>query len=60
MPTARHFYDPEHWKQRAEEARTLAEEMSDETSRRTMLRIAVDYDNLALRAAIRLADPEQS
>ena len=45
--------DPEHWRNRAEEARTLAEQMSDETSRQTMLRIATDYDRLAQRAASR-------
>jgi hypothetical protein len=45
--------DPEHWRNRAEEARTLAEHMSDESSRQTMLRIANDYDCLAERAVFR-------
>jgi hypothetical protein len=39
--------DPEHWRRRAEEARTLAERMKDETSRQIMLQLAADYDRLA-------------
>jgi hypothetical protein len=45
--------DPEHWRNRAEQARTLANQMSDEVSKQTMLRIAADYDRLAERAALR-------
>jgi hypothetical protein len=43
--------DPEHWKQRAEEARALADQLNDEASKQAMLRIAADYDRLAERAA---------
>jgi hypothetical protein len=53
MPNAPHFNDPEHWHSRAEEARALAEQISDEASKRTMLKIADDYDQLAVRAALR-------
>jgi len=54
MPIAPHFNDPDHWRQRAEESRILAEQMSDETEKKTMLGIADDYDKLAVRAAQRL------
>jgi hypothetical protein len=56
MPIAPHLNDPEHWRQRAEESRALAERMSDETSKKMMLRIADDYEKLAARAAARLID----
>jgi len=36
--------DPEALAKSCEEARTLANQMSDETSKQTMLRIAADYD----------------
>ena len=45
--------DPEHWRARAEEMRTLAEDVTDEESRKTMLRIAQDYERLAERAVER-------
>ena len=44
------FDDPKHWRQRAEEARVLAEQMSDAASREMMLGIAKDYERLATRA----------
>ena len=51
--TTSHINDPEHWRNRAEEARTLANQMNDEVSKQMMLRIAADYDKLAERAALR-------
>jgi hypothetical protein len=39
--------DLQHWRQRAEEARTIAEQLSDLQAKRTMLGIADDYDRLA-------------
>ena len=56
MPIAPHFNDPEYWYKRAEEARVLAERMSNERTKKMMLRVADDYDQLAVKAAIRSID----
>jgi hypothetical protein len=53
MPIAPHFNDPEYWHKRAEEARVLAERMSNQRTKKMMLKVADDYDQLAVRAAIR-------
>jgi hypothetical protein len=42
--------DPKHWRDRAEEARLLAEDINDPHSKETMRRIAKEYDRLADRA----------
>jgi molecular chaperone GrpE (heat shock protein) len=47
--------DPDHWRRRAEETRTVAAEISDFQVKRKMLRIAEDYEELARRAEKRLA-----
>jgi hypothetical protein len=36
--------NPAHWQERAEEARSIAEQMSDPDSKQMMLRIAEDYE----------------
>ena len=49
------FNDPEHWRNRAQRARSLAEQITDEAFKQMMLRTAADYDRLAKRAALRAA-----
>ena len=49
--------DPEHWRFRAEEARTVADQMTHEAARTIMRRIAIDYDRLAKLAEAR--EPER-
>jgi hypothetical protein len=44
-----------HWRERAEEARVMAEQMVDPEARRMMLGIADGYDKLASRAEQRAA-----
>jgi hypothetical protein len=42
--------DPQHWRDRAAEARANAAKITDLDSRRLMLEIAATYDNLAKKA----------
>ena len=47
------IHDPEHWRERADEARNLADDMKDEISKQMMLQITADYGYLARRARAR-------
>ena len=56
MPATDLIHDPDHWRQRAQEMRTIAEDMHDLIARATMLHIAEDYERLARRAEERLRE----
>jgi cob(I)alamin adenosyltransferase len=45
--------DARHWLRRAEEARRLAAQMTDPAAKDSMLRIAEEYEKVALRADAR-------
>ena len=53
------FWDPEHWHFRAEETRTVADQMAHEEARAIIRRIAVDYDRLAKLAEEQLIAEER-
>jgi hypothetical protein len=46
--------DLQYWRQRAEEARTVAAELIDPEAKRKMLKIAEDYERVAIRPERRL------
>lgn len=52
--------DAQHWRDRAEESRTLASEMTDAQTKATMLKIAEGYETMAAHADARLAKPSLS
>jgi hypothetical protein len=56
------YYDsePAVWRERAEEARILAEDMGDPVARRSMLEIADVYERIAERADDRLSGRQSS
>jgi hypothetical protein len=48
--------NPEHGQERAEKARSIAEQLADPESKRMMLRISEDYERLATYAGRRKKD----
>jgi hypothetical protein len=56
MSIATHLSDSEHWRQRAEASRVLAELMTDETLKKMMHTIADDCEKFAARASEPLID----
>ena len=49
MPSS-HLNDPEHWRDRAKEARVMAKDMADPVSKQKMLEVAANYEHLAKRS----------
>ena len=58
MQSRKFVWDPQQWRFRAEEARTVADQMTHEQAREIMRRIANDYDRLAKLAEVQLAAQE--
>ena len=52
--------NPRHWRDRADEARAMAEQLADPESTRRMLEIADGYEYLALKAKERFGNSEKS
>jgi hypothetical protein len=49
MPSS-YLNNPDHWRDRAKEARAMAEDMTDPVSKQKMLDVAFNYEHLAKRA----------
>ena len=47
------IYDAKHWRDRAEEARAMADQLADLPAKQAMLEVAVGYERLAQRATAR-------
>jgi hypothetical protein len=58
MVSRKFAWDPAQWRFRAEEARTVADQMTHEQAREIMRRIANDYDRLAKLAEVQLPAQE--
>jgi hypothetical protein len=53
-----HITDPDHWRRRAEEALSLAQQLGDTPAGEEMLSVAQQYLHLEERAAARLRRPK--
>lgn len=52
--------NPKHWQERAEDARRIAEQMTDMEARKTMFEVAEAYTHLAERALLRIGTDQVS
>jgi hypothetical protein len=43
-------YDPWHWQERAQEMRSIAEQLKDQDARAKMLRVVANYEKIARTA----------
>ena len=53
MPTPPIIHDAKHWRDRAEGARRMAEQMSNRAARDAMLDVAASYERLAKRVTVK-------
>lgn len=53
MPIKSLYDDPDHWRKRSAEMRTIADGMAHSETRAILLALAQDYDKLAERAETR-------
>ena len=61
MPDVTFFIDdPEYWRKRAEEARTIAERMIDARTKSLMLSVAENYEKIAKWAAKTAGEPSSN
>jgi hypothetical protein len=56
MPMRTLLNNPEHWRARAEETRSMAEGIADLMAKASLLRVAEEYEQLALQGEKRLRD----
>jgi hypothetical protein len=47
MPAPTLLNDPAHWRQRAQEARRIADQLHDPAARQAMLEVSQNYEQLA-------------
>jgi phage-related baseplate assembly protein len=57
MTVQSHLDDPEHWRDRAEQVRALADQVTGQKAKIEILRIAAEYALLAKRAEERIKRP---
>jgi hypothetical protein len=57
-PSPNSLNDPQHWRDRAEQARAMAVQMTDVDAITAMLSVAADYELLAKRAEERVRESQ--